>query len=345
MALPKLVVCCLEFFHHGEWEDIQLAVAEHPQLRGLAEQLTDIVSNDRAPATNKKYLQAFARWARWASSFNIQSLPAKAANICLYFVYLAQSARTASPIKSAFYGIAWAHEKAGLPDPTWSPLLQQTKHGLERMLAHNPDKKLPLLASHVRQIVGRFIDPTTDLDILQTVTLITLGYASFLRWDELHRMVFSDVSFFEAHMSIFVESRKNDQFREGHWVFVARMKSSTCAVALLERFFLEGGHGGDQLVFRKLYRSGDGKARLREEAMTYSRALEKIRNCFDAIGLDVRNYALHSLRAGGASAAASAGVPDRLFRRHGGWRSEKAKDGYIQESLDSLLMVTKNIGL
>ena len=40
-------------------------------------------------------------------------------------------------------------------------------------------------------------------------------------------------------------------------------------------------------------------------------------------------YGLHSLRAGGASAAANAGVPDRMFKRHGRWRSENAKDGYI----------------
>ena len=35
---------------------------------------------------------------------------------------------------------------------------------------------------------------------------------------------------------------------------------------------------------------------------------------------------MHSLRAGGATAAANAGVPDRLFKRHGRWKSESAKE-------------------
>ncbi|KAL5497418.1 hypothetical protein EMCRGX_G013885 [Ephydatia muelleri] len=42
---------------------------------------------------------------------------------------------------------------------------------------------------------------------------------------------------------------------------------------------------------------------------------------------------MHSLRAGGATAAANAGVPDRLFKRHGRWKSESAKDGYVKDSV------------
>ena len=63
------------------------------------------------------------------------------------------------------------------------------------------------------------------------------------------------------------------------------------------------------------------------------------------VGLDPKDYGLHSLRAGGASAAANAGVPDRLFKRHGRWQSENAKDDYIKDSLSKTLEVTKGIGL
>ena len=69
--------------------------------------------------------------------------------------------------------------------------------------------------------------------------------------------------------------------------------------------------------------------------------LEKL----SAVGLDAKKYGFHSLRAGGATAAANAGVPDRLFKRHGRWRSENAKDGYVKDSLKNRLSVSKNIGL
>ena len=53
----------------------------------------------------------------------------------------------------------------------------------------------------------------------------------------------------------------------------------------------------------------------------------------------------HSLRAGGASAAANAGVPYRQFQRHGRWESVSAKDGNIDYSLISRLSMSKRIGI
>ena len=54
---------------------------------------------------------------------------------------------------------------------------------------------------------------------------------------------------------------------------------------------------------------------------------------------------MHSLRAGGATAAANAGVPDRLLKRHGRWRSETAKDGYVKDSDKKHLEVSKHLAL
>ena len=59
------------------------------------------------------------------------------------------------------------------------------------------------------------------------------------------------------------------------------------------------------------------------------------------IGLDPKQYGLHSLRSGGATTAANRGVPDRLFKRHGRWRSETAKDGYVHENESALLSVSR----
>ena len=63
------------------------------------------------------------------------------------------------------------------------------------------------------------------------------------------------------------------------------------------------------------------------------------------IGLDVKKFSLHSLRSGGATAAANAGVRDRMFKMHGRWRSENAKDSYIKESLEERLSMLKKLGL
>ena len=60
---------------------------------------------------------------------------------------------------------------------------------------------------------------------------------------------------------------------------------------------------------------------------------------------DVSLFCLHSLRSAGATCAANRGIPDRLFKRHGRWRSETAKDGYIKDSIEERLRVSQSLGL
>ena len=79
--------------------------------------------------------------------------------------------------------------------------------------------------------------------------------------------------------------------------------------------------------------------------LSYTRVRELLLEKLVLLGLDPSDFGLHSLRSGGATAAANAGVSDRLFKKHGRWKSEKAKDGYVKENLQSLLSVSLNLGL
>ena len=44
-------------------------------------------------------------------------------------------------------------------------------------------------------------------------------------------------------------------------------------------------------------------------------------------------------------AAADLGINDRLFQKHGKWKSENVKNVYVQENLRDLLSISKNLGL
>ena len=62
---------------------------------------------------------------------------------------------------------------------------------------------------------------------------------------------------------------------------------------------------------------------------------------FKDIVPDISTIGTHSLRSGGANA----GIPDHLFKRHGRWSSDSAKDGYVKDSLSSRLSVSKALGI
>ena len=82
--------------------------------------------------------------------------------------------------------------------------------------------------------------------------------------------------------------------------------------------------------------------RLREgAALSYTRLQKCLKEKLIQLGFPASQFGLHSLRAGGTTAAANSKIPDRLFRRHDRWKSEVAKDGYIEDSLEVRLSVSR----
>ena len=78
------------------------------------------------------------------------------------------------------------------------------------------------------------------------------------------------------------------------------------------------------------------------QGISYTRARELITDVFRDI-TDVSKISVHSLTAGGATFATNAGIADRLFKRHGRWASENAKDGYVKDDFNCRLSVTKSL--
>ena len=117
---------------------------------------------------------------------------------------------------------------------------------------------------------------------------------------------------------------------------------------MLEAYMAKGNIQPDATSNKKVFQPiVRGHAdRLREDGgLTYSRMRELVKEQLEELEFPAVDFGLHSLRAGGATAAAVAGVPDRLFKKHGRWKSENVKDGYIEDSLQQWLSVTKNLGL
>ena len=287
----------------------------------------------------KKYAGAARRWRRWAKRHHLEAFPADAFHVAHYLVELMQSAKTPAPIVAAIYGISWALQLGGWPDVTQDNCVQRVLQGARRLLSRQTQRMRPLTKRQLKQIAEA--TDQQSLGELQTLLLIVLGYAGFFRWDDLSSIFADEIIFRRDYMAVFLARRKNDQFREGSWIVISRWSGDLCPVSLTEEFLQRGKHQGHVKLFRKIS-AGRKTTSLRGE-MTYSRALELVREALRKVGLSERKYGLHSLRAGGASAAAALGLPDRLIMRQGGWRSESAMRRYFRETLPNLMQVSQNI--
>ena len=142
-------------------------------------------------------------------------------------------------------------------------------------------------------------------------------------------------------MEAYVESSKTDQYRDEARVVIARTGSETCPVKMMERYIEKANitFDGEKSLFRQLVASKAGM-RLRPSGdLSYTRVRQLVLEMLSGVGLEKSKYGLHSLCAGGATAAANAGVPDRWFKRHGRWKSENAKDGYVKDTDSELLRI------
>ena len=182
---------------------------------------------------------------------------------------------------------------------------------------------------------------------VRLAAIALLAYSAFLRYDELAKLRGCDIKFNTDSMSVHITSSKTDQYRQGSSVLIARSQTATCPVAMLERYFtLTGLSTTSKLrLFRGIVHTKAGDRLRASGSLSYTRMRELLLAKLSQLGYDAKQFGLHSLRSGGATAAANAGVPDRLFKRHGRWRSETAKDGYVKDSVKSLLSVSKALDL
>ena len=329
----------------GVWES--LSELKDPELRRLASLLPDTVLHSRASSTSAKYLYAFERWRQWAEPRREVSVyPVQEVHFALYLQHLGETVQSKAAVEEATNAIGWVHQLSGLPPIAASPFVRATLAGLQRQLAKPKLRKEPITTDMLLVWVES-LGTSPSLADIRLIAIALLAFSAFLRYDELSKVRCCDVQFTSQSMSVHITSSKTDQYREGASVLVARSRSPTCPVAMMERYFVAAGieRGSKLRLFRGIVHAKDGDRLRSAGSLSYTRMRELLLGKLSQLGFDAKLFGLHSLRSGGATAAANAGVADRLFKRHGRWRSETAKDGYVKDSVASLLSVKRSIDL
>ena len=329
----------------GAWAE--LAGIRDPELQHLAESLQTTVLRGRADSTVTKYGNAFQRWKSWAQARQeVAVFPVKEVQFALYLQHLGETVRSWSAVQEAVNAVSWVHQVAGCEPIAQSPFVQATVAGLKRSLAKPKEKKEPVTVDMLAALVDS-LGQSPALSDVRLAASCLLAFAGFLRFDELTKLRCCDVVFGKTSMSVRIIASKTDQYRQGDSIIVARTGTKTCPVAMMERYFLMGSlaQSSSLPVFRGITRTKNGERLRATGHLSYTRMRELFHEKWKELGFDASKFGLHSLRAGGATAAANAGVPDRLFKRHGRWRSESAKDGYVKDSREALLSVTRSLKL
>ena len=340
-AFPLSLVDVLQ---GGVWRLIR--ELEDPELTRLAKALPITVLRSRAASSTRKYLGAFRRWKSWAADHKLPVFPAQEHHVALYLQHLAESRESKAAAEEAVNALGWVHGLAGVSSPTETPFVRRTLEGIQRVLAKPVVKKEPVTADMLVELVADANKEGT-LSSIRLVTACLLSFAGFLRFNELVQLRPIDIEIRAEAAKLHIRHSKTDQLRKGDEVLLARTGSATCPVAMLERYMEAASIPQESglFLFRPICKTKTGERLRSTGALSYSRLSELFKQKLSQLGYRAADFGLHSLRAGGATAAANAGVPDRLFKRHGRWKSDSAKDGYVDDAVESRLSVSKSLGL
>ena len=340
----------LDILKNKYWR--RLACFEHPDIKKAIKLLPDIVASSRQANTIKAYISTYRQFEKWAGDKEELSIyPSNELAITIYILSLIQAGKSISSIHQFVFAAAWIHSVGGHRNPTTGLMVKTVVEGARRTSSIKTTRKKPFTPSIIRRIRkhSKKENKTKDLESCRLLAFVLLCFAGFFRCQEALSLKRSDIAFHASYMAIFLEHSKTDTYRNGRTVLIARARGSLDPVAHLYKYLRLANipDNSQMFIFRQITKRKNGDQYLRNtnKAITYSTMRTAIKSVLNDIGLPAKEYSTHSLRAGGATAAAKNGVPDRLFKVHGRWKSEDSKNRYVEESIHNKLKVTLNLGL
>ena len=218
-------------------------------------------------------------------------------------------------------------------------------------LKKSVQKKEPVTIDMITKLCEKYASERANLSDLRVAAICVTAFHAFLRFSELASIRCCDVKFMSTgsdirFVELFIVKNKTDVYRDGNRVLMAETADHSCRFKILFRY-VEAANidlSSSNLFFRTIYFCKLKRSyKLRSTGLSYSRTRELVLSAFSSLGYSPKAFGPHSLRSVGATAAANAGVHDRLFKCHGLWRSETAKDGYVKDKVDALLSVSKSL--
>ena len=246
----------------------------------------------------------------------------------------------------------WAHHVGVFASPLEDPFVKLVLQGCERISGKPTRKKEPLTCPMIKELIDLYRTRTGNPDLRQYrfLLLTVVCFSGFLRIDEILHTQLKHVQISSEYLSIFLPKCKNDQLRHGNTVYIARTNSACCPVTLTEQFLRHAQLSlldPDAFLIPRLIKVQNGHIAHKSAGISYTTAREAFAHYIQPLAAGGLHYIQplaagglqfppHSLRAGGASAAAANGIKERLISKHGRWKSERARNGYIEDSIQNL---------
>jgi integrase len=290
--------------------------------------------------TKKAYSWGQKLWLSFCKDTKRPHVPADGYAVALCMKTLLERGYARGTICNIVLGaVHGLHLKAGLASPTKSDPVRLAK----RLVIANTPAPIPKKPLSKDILIKMVEVSNSSFEDARDLCIIVLAIAACLRPWNLSALLpdDGDLCLLDGHecVSLFIEKAKNDQGRQGHHLLLGKaLDFKVCPVVHIKRYLSMRSHNA-QYFFHSI--------RDPRKPVPTGTIRNRLKRLLARAGLpqeEIRFYSGYSMRRMAASAAAQAGVSDRLIRRHGGWsRNSTAVDLYVDEALDQAVTVSQTI--
>lgn len=264
----------------------------------LADDVSDLSSASLSKATRRAYRGHCRSFARWCSQLGLPSYPTTPEIVAGWITHLVQQGKRPSTISQSVSAISAVHTLKGGPNLRHTSQVKRALSGAARTLGVAPQKKEAATASILMQMIASITG--NSLKAKRDRALLALGFSGALRRSELVALQVEDVQSVPGGALVTIRRSKTDQTGEGQTIGIPIGVS----IRPLEHLsaWLKASEVTEGLIFRRLNRHGHLLGPLSGSAVA-----EIVKSAAQNVGLDPRDFAGHSLRAGFITSGAEAG--------------------------------------
>mmetsp|Transcript_33935 Transcript_33935/g.54990 ORF Transcript_33935/g.54990 Transcript_33935/m.54990 type:complete len:325 (-) Transcript_33935:63-1037(-) len=223
--------------------------------------------------------------------------------------------------------------------------------GLKRWAGRPRQPKRPIVPKDVQEIARLLPHPKGKYRLLdhRDLLVLCLGVSAFLRGSEVASLRIEDIEIVIRNkrrwLTVFLPNSKTDQGRQGAIIMVPEGKvSETFTITqLYESYVSKLGRSSGPLF--SAYPEREVQERRVPKGLQRATISHITKRLARLLGWSDKEVASHSLRRGGATAAAQRGVPERVIASQGRWsaRSQTVRR-YIEEYEEALLLLSFELG-
>src|ERR1700761_7614840 len=187
----------------------------------------------RAQSTRRAYAHDWHDFQIWCQAHAFIPLPAAPETVIFYDTDLTKNRKKKlNTLQRRLAAISQLHQEGGFPSPTQTWAIKQFLTGLRRELGTAPERKRPLLAEDLREILLDLPDSKLGK---RDRALLLLGFTGASRRSELVALDVTDLEETRDGLIATIRKSKTDQEGQGRRVGIPPgAEEGNCAVRALE---------------------------------------------------------------------------------------------------------------